>query len=61
MIKLIKLLINFTYTFNLKSTVHLANAIAIIQRKSLNFGQSDCPRTPHDTPGQHYLYFQYTI
>ena len=53
MIKLIKLFINFTIylLYNLKSAVHLANAIAIIQGKSLNFGQSDYPRTPKDTPG----------
>ena len=39
------------YTFNLKSTVHLANTIAIIKGKSLNVGQSDYPTTPQDTPG----------
>ena len=38
MVKLIKL-INFTITFNLKSTVHLADTIAIIQGKSLNLVQ----------------------
>ena len=61
MIKLIKLLINLPYTFNLKSIVHLANTIAIIQGKSLNFAQPDYPRTSKDTLGQHYLYFQYVI
>ena len=30
-------------------TVHLANTIAIIQGKSLNFGQSDYPRTLWDS------------
>ena len=39
------------YTFNLKRTVHLANTIAIIQGKSMNFGQSDYPKTHQDTPG----------
>ena len=38
MVKLIKL-INFTITFSLKSTVHLADTIAIIQGKSLNLVQ----------------------
>ena len=50
MIKLIKLLI-LPYTFHLKSTVHLADTIVIIQGKSLNFGQSDYPGTPQDTQG----------
>ena len=36
--KLIKLLI-LPYTFNVKSTKHLANTIAIIQGKSLNLVQ----------------------
>ena len=49
MIKLIKLLINFTTYLQLKSTVHLANTIAIIQGKSLNFGKSDDPRTFRDS------------
>ena len=43
MIQLIKLLINFT--------IHLqfiTNTIAINQGKSLNFDQSDNPRTPND-------------
>ena len=44
MIQLIKLLINFTIYLQFK-----ANAIAINQGKSLNFGQSDNPRTPNDS------------
>ena len=31
--------------------MHLANTVAVIQEKSLNFGQSDYPTTPQDTPG----------
>ena len=31
--------------------MQLANTIAIIQGKSLNFGQSDYPKTPQDTQG----------
>ena len=45
-------------TFNFKSTVHLANTLAIIQGKSLNFRQFDYPKPPQDTPGQHYLYYE---
>ena len=37
--------------------MHLANTIAILQGKSLNFGQSDYCKPPQDTPEQHYLYF----
>ena len=51
MIKLIKLLITFTIYLQFKEHCAACYSIAIIQGKSLNFGQSDYPRTPQDTPG----------
>ena len=52
MIKLIQLLVSLPYTCNLKNTVHLANTIAIIQGKSVNFVSlitSRRPKTPQDS------------
>ena len=48
MIQLIKLLINFTIYLQFLRVVHLAITIAINQGKSLNFGQSDNPRSLND-------------
>ena len=54
MIKLIKLLINFTIYLQFKELYTLLNTFAINQGKSLNFTQPQDaprhPRTPQDTP-----------
>ena len=51
MIKLMKLLINFTIYLQFKELYTLLIHFTIHQGKSLNFGQSDYPKTPQDTPG----------